>query len=78
MQVFQQLLREAFSEAMSIGYEFVRAAAPWDKHPYLPKRFEDYSGLTVDPFVDENGATKYLLEWRLADAVQSLGDAGIS
>lgn len=76
VQVFQRLLHEAFSDAMSLGYEFVRTAAPWDQHPYLPKAFREYAGLTVEPFVDKEGATKYLLEWRLADAVQTLAAAG--
>jgi hypothetical protein len=75
MQVFQRLLYEALSDAMSLGYEFVRAAAPWDRHPYLPQRFEAYPGMTVRPFFDEKGASKYLLEWRLADAVQTLAAA---
>lgn len=75
--VFQQLLREAFSDAMSLGYESVRAAAPWDQHPYLPRPFKEYRGLTVEPFVDEKGVEKYLLEWRLVDAVDALvGAAG--
>jgi hypothetical protein len=72
VEVFQRLLFQAFSDAMSLGYEFVRAAAPWPQHPYLPKPFKEYSGLTIQPFVDEKGATKYLLEWRLSDAVEAL------
>lgn len=76
MQVFQRLLYEALSDAMSLGYEFVRAAAPWDRHPYLPERFEAYPGMTVRSFLDEKGTSKYLLEWRLADAVQTLAAGG--
>jgi hypothetical protein len=73
--VFQQMLREAFLDAMSLGYESVRAAAPWEQHPYLPRPFKEYPGLTVEPFVDENSAEKYLLAWRLADAVDALAGA---
>lgn len=76
VQVFQELLYEAFSDAMSLGYECVRAAAPWEQHPYLRKPFKDYPGLMVKEFSDEDGVTKYLLEWRLADAVQTLAAAG--
>jgi hypothetical protein len=76
VRVFQELLYEAFSDAMELGYEFVRAAAPWDQHPYLPVPFKEYPGLTVQEFTDEEGATKYLLEWRLADAIQVLAQAG--
>jgi len=72
VHVFQELLYEAFSDAMSLGYETVRAAAPWDWHPYLPKPFKEYSGISVEPFQDEEGATKYLLEWNLKDAIEAL------
>ena len=74
IRVFQQLLYEAFSDALSQGFEFVRAAAPWEQHPYLPKPFTAYPGLTSTPFEDDNGARKYLLEWRLADAVEALAN----
>jgi hypothetical protein len=70
--VFQQLLYCAFEDAMTLGYDHVRAAAPWDKHPYLPLPFAKYPGLSVEPFVDDEGNQKYLLEWRLADAVKAL------
>jgi len=69
------LTHTPLSDAISLGYEFVRAAAPWDRHPYLPERFEAYPGMTVRPFLDEKGVSKYLLEWRLADAVQTLAAA---
>jgi hypothetical protein len=71
-EVFRELLFHAFSDAIDRGYEFVRAAAPWEQHPYLPMRFAEYSGLTVEPFTDENGKTKLLLEWYLPDAVRAL------
>ena len=76
VQVFQRLLFEAFSDARGLGYEFVRAAAPWEQHPYLPQPFKEYPGLTVQEFPDEKGETKFLLEWRLMDAVETLARAG--
>jgi hypothetical protein len=71
-QVFLALLQNAFEDVMELGYEFARAAAPWEKHPYLPKPFTAYPGLILEPFQDDKGATKYLLEWRLQDAVGAL------
>lgn len=76
VEIFRRLLYEAFSDAMSLGYEYVRAAAPWEQHPYLPKPFTAYPGLTSESFEDEKGMTKFLLEWRLKDAVSVLADEG--
>jgi hypothetical protein len=61
-RVFQELLFQAYSDALSQGYEFVRAAAPWEHHPYLPRPFDQYAGLTVKPFEDDKGAKRFLLE----------------
>jgi hypothetical protein len=78
VQVFQQLLHSAFSDAIALGYEFVRAAAPWEQHPYLPRPFTAYPGLTSQPFQDDEGRTKFLLEWRLKDAVYAFAADGMA
>jgi hypothetical protein len=74
--LFQHLLFEAFSDAKDLGYEFVRAAAPWEQHPYLPEPFASYPGLTIEPFEDEKGISRFLIEWRLDDALVALTARG--
>ena len=74
VQVFQRLLYEAFLDARSLGYEFVRAAAPWEQHPNLPTPFATYPGLTIERLEDERGESRFLIEWRLADAIGALAN----
>ncbi len=76
VRVFRHLLYRVFAQARELGYEYVRAAAPWEKHPHFSKPFAEYPGLTVQSFLDEQGATKFLLEWRLKDAMDALASEG--
>lgn len=73
-EIFQRLLYHAFTDAIALGYDNVRAAAPWPQHPYLPLPFERYPGLNVEPFEDEEGGRKYLLEWNLDEATKVLAN----
>ncbi|GIW41440.1 MAG: hypothetical protein KatS3mg076_2017 [Candidatus Binatia bacterium] len=75
-RVFRHLLYRVFEHARSLGYESVRAAAPWEKHPHFPKAFREYPGERVTPFIDDRGEKKYLLEWRLEDAIEALRAEG--
>jgi hypothetical protein len=75
-KIFRHLLYRLFQHARTLGYEWVRAAAPWEKHPHFPKPFREYPGLRVTPFADDRGEKKYLLEWRLEEAIEALRAEG--
>ena len=70
--VFRQLLYQTFIQARELGFQYVRCAAPWEKHPRLPTPFAEYPGLTISPFTTDQGDVRYLIEWRLKDAIGAL------
>ncbi|MBX3027085.1 hypothetical protein KF840_19450 [bacterium] len=75
-RVFRQLLYRAFVEARGMGFEYVRCAAPWTAHPSLSRAFADYPGLTMSSFTSDQGALRYLIEWRLENATHALALEG--
>lgn len=76
VRVFHHLLYRTFTEARGMGFDYVRCAAPWDKHPSLPTAFTDYPGLTMSSFTNDQGEARYLIEWRLEDAIAALAAEG--
>lgn len=72
--VFRELVRRSFEEARKLGYEFVRAAAPFAKHPHFSKPFADYPGMEVTAYQDADGNTRYLLVWQLDQAIAALAE----
>jgi hypothetical protein len=76
--VFRHAVWEALRRAQEGGYERVRCAAPWLQHPAFGRAFPEYPGLTVDPFYDDRGRYRYLIEWDLEAAVGALAGEGAS
>lgn len=76
LSVFFQLLYQTFVQARNLGFEWVRCAAPWEKHPSLPLPFAEYPALTVSPFTSDEGEQRYLIEWHLVDAIAALASQG--
>ena len=76
LRVFQQMLHHGFRRARNLGYNYVRCAAPWEKHPSLPRPFAEYAGLTVTPFLSDEGEQRYRIEWCLQDAIAELEAEG--
>lgn len=74
--VFRHLVFNAFSAARYAGYEYVRCAAPWKKHPFLERSFEEYGGVTVTSFTSDEGEERFLIEWNLEDAMRALEEEG--
>lgn len=72
--VFYDVTHRALRDAHQKGFKRVRCAAPWPRHPYLPQPFADYEGLTVEPFLDESGEQRFLLEWDLEAAIRTLAE----
>jgi hypothetical protein len=70
--VFRRLLFQTFLQALTLGFRYVRCAAPWEKHPRLSTSFADYPGLTISPFTTDDGDVRYLIEWHLKDALDAL------
>jgi len=75
--VFRELLYQTFFQARELGFEYVRCAAPWEQHPSLPTPFTEYPGVTITSFTADGGELRYLIEWRLDDAMIALaGERG--
>lgn len=71
-KLFKELLRRSFEQARALGYEYVRSAAPFLEHPHFRRPFGDYAGMEVSSFEDADGKERYLLVWRLEEAVVAL------
>lgn len=74
--VIQHVVYRALVSARSMGYRRVRCAAPWPRHPFLDRDFSEYPGATVEPFVDTEGRDRYLIEWELDSAIETLRAEG--
>lgn len=76
--VFRHAVWEALRSARENGYERARCAAPWLRHPAFRRSFTEYPGLTVEPFYDERGRSRYLIEWEIDAALAALEEEGAS
>lgn len=73
--VFLTLLREGFARARALGYEYVEAVAPWERHPRMARKWTDYPGCElVEPvsYSQGDGPDLYWLRWQLDDAIAAL------
>jgi len=71
LRVFRTLVAMALREARDGGYERVRCAAPWLTHPCLGLPFDQYVGVLVERFRDDEGSQRYLIDWELGDAIRA-------
>jgi hypothetical protein len=78
LTVFRHAVWEALRTARANGYERVRCAAPWLRHPAFAREFAAYPGLTVEPFFDEQDRRRYLIDWELDSALAALEGEGAS
>jgi hypothetical protein len=76
--VFRHAVWEALRSAGKNGYERVRCAAPWLRHPAFGRAFTEYMGLSIEPFNDERGRSRYLIEWEIEAALAALEQEGAS
>jgi len=74
--VFRHVVYRALCAANDLGYERVRCAAPWPKHPCLARTFAEYQGMSVQSFLDDQSRERFLLEWELAHAIVALEAEG--
>lgn len=74
--VFRHAVWEALRSAQENGYERVRCAAPWLRHPAFARAFTEYPGLTMEPFYDDRGRSRFLIEWEIDTALAALEEEG--
>ncbi len=75
VRVFLALLQEAFGRARALGYAYVEAVAPWERHPRMARKWTDYPGCELaEPvsYSQDGGADAYWLRWKLDEAVAAL------
>lgn len=75
--LFYTLIYQAFLAARAMGYEYVEAFAPWERHPLLDRAWTDYPACElVDPVAHNQagGHDLYHFRWHLADAITALAD----
>jgi hypothetical protein len=73
--LFYTLLYQAFLAARAMGYAYVEAFAPWERHPLLDRAWTEYPGCElVDPPAHNQagGRDLYHIRWDLAEAVTAL------
>jgi hypothetical protein len=75
VRMFLTLLYCAFKSARQMGYQYVDAFAPWDKHPMMSEKWTDYPGCELmQPIArnQEGGNDVYWLRWQLDQAVTAM------
>jgi hypothetical protein len=75
VRLFQTMLFHAFRTARALGFEYVEAYAPWERHPLMSTTWTDYPGCElVEPpaHSQEGGHDVYWLRWKLDLAISAL------